>query len=108
MAFFEKAIETMASSSLRCVAIAYRSYESEKVPTKEEELAQWAPENDLVLLAIVGIKVSITGKNYVGLTQTMHSFIYVCILFIILHVGKEHSHRSLLFEVVYVTFMLIY
>ncbi|OMO53213.1 Cation-transporting P-type ATPase [Corchorus capsularis] len=57
MAFFEKAIESMAAGSLRCVAIAYRSYESEKVPTNEEELARWAlPENDLVLLAIVGIK----------------------------------------------------
>ncbi|KAA3471608.1 calcium-transporting ATPase 10, plasma membrane-type-like isoform X2 [Gossypium australe] len=57
MAFFEKAIETMAAGSLRCVAIAYRSYESEKVPTNEEELAKWAlPEDDLVLLAVVGIK----------------------------------------------------
>ncbi|KAL1155444.1 hypothetical protein V6Z11_A08G024700 [Gossypium hirsutum] len=57
MAFFEKAIETMAAGSLRCVAIAYRSYDSEKVPTNEEELAKWAlPEDDLVLLAVVGIK----------------------------------------------------
>ncbi|KAE8673598.1 Calcium-transporting ATPase 8, plasma membrane-type [Hibiscus syriacus] len=57
VAFFEKAIETMAAGSLRCVAIAYRSYEGEKVPTNEEELAQWAvPENDLVFLAVVGIK----------------------------------------------------
>ncbi|XWS28168.1 hypothetical protein CRYUN_Cryun25bG0042600 [Craigia yunnanensis] len=55
--FFEKAIETMAAGSLRCVAIAYRSYESEKVPTNEEELDRWAlPEDDLVLLAIVGLK----------------------------------------------------
>ncbi|XP_007014495.2 PREDICTED: calcium-transporting ATPase 10, plasma membrane-type [Theobroma cacao] len=57
VAFFEKAIESMAAGSLRCVAIAYRSYESEKVPTNEEELARWAlPEDDLVLLAIVGLK----------------------------------------------------
>ncbi|KAK8339281.1 hypothetical protein V6Z12_A08G023800 [Gossypium hirsutum] len=57
MAFFEKAVETMAAGSLRCVAIAYRSYDSEKVPTNEEELAKWAlPEDDLVLLAVVGIK----------------------------------------------------
>ena len=56
--FFKKAIEDMAASSLRCVAIAYRSYEMEKVPTDEEQLAQWVlPEDDLVLLAIVGIKV---------------------------------------------------
>ncbi|XVF19075.1 hypothetical protein REPUB_Repub11eG0078900 [Reevesia pubescens] len=57
VAFFERAIETMAAGSLRCVAIAYRSYESEKVPTNEEELARWAlPEDELVLLAIIGIK----------------------------------------------------
>lgn len=48
----------MAASSLRCVAIAYRSYDLDKVPTGEEQLAQWQlPEDDLVLLAIVGIKV---------------------------------------------------
>lgn len=64
VAFFEKAIESMAAGSLRCVAIAYRSYESEKVPTNEEELARWAlPEDDLVLLAIVGLKVYISGKK---------------------------------------------
>ncbi|KAG6644090.1 calcium-transporting ATPase 10, plasma membrane-type-like isoform X1 [Carya illinoinensis] len=55
--FFKKAIEIMAVSSLRCVAIAYRSCESEEVPSDEEQLAHWSlPENDLVLLAIVGIK----------------------------------------------------
>ncbi|XP_071724578.1 calcium-transporting ATPase 8, plasma membrane-type-like [Rutidosis leptorrhynchoides] len=55
--YFKKAIEDMASSSLRCVAIAYRTYEAEKVPDTEEELSQWVlPEDDLVLLAIVGIK----------------------------------------------------
>ncbi|KAM7272294.1 hypothetical protein ACFE04_026957 [Oxalis oulophora] len=56
-AYFRKAINDMAASSLRCVAIAYRTYEAEKVPKNEEELAQWAlPDDDLVLLAIVGIK----------------------------------------------------
>ncbi|KAK9099789.1 hypothetical protein Scep_023219 [Stephania cephalantha] len=55
--YFKKAIEDMAAGSLRCVAIAYRSYEREKVPNDEEQLAQWVlPEDDLVLLAIVGIK----------------------------------------------------
>lgn len=54
---FKKAIGDMASSSLRCVAMAYRLYEVEKVPSTEEQLDQWAlPEDDLVLLAIVGIK----------------------------------------------------
>lgn len=53
----------MAASSLRCVAVAYRPYELDKVPTEEENLSQWAlPEDNLVLLAIVGIKVkALTG-----------------------------------------------
>lgn len=63
MAFYRKAIEDMAGDSLRCVAIAYRSYEKEKVPTNEEELAHWSlPEDDLVLLGIVGIKVCIFSE----------------------------------------------
>ncbi|KAG4381517.1 hypothetical protein AAZX31_15G159500 [Glycine max] len=57
MTFFKKAIEDMAADSLRCVAIAYRSYEKEKVPTNEELLSHWSlPEDDLILLAIVGLK----------------------------------------------------
>ncbi|WCJ42312.1 calcium-transporting ATPase putative [Euphorbia peplus] len=55
--FFKKAIEDMAACSLRCIAIAYRSFEADKVPTGEEALGQWAlPENDLIMLAIVGLK----------------------------------------------------
>ncbi|KAJ4826372.1 Calcium-transporting ATPase 9, plasma membrane-type [Turnera subulata] len=55
--FFRVAIDEMAARSLRCVAIAYRSYESDKVPADEGGLEKWAlPEDDLVLLAIVGIK----------------------------------------------------
>ncbi|KAB1209585.1 Calcium-transporting ATPase 9, plasma membrane-type [Morella rubra] len=47
----------MAASSLRCVAIAYRLYDSDKVPVDVEQLAQWIlPEDSLVLLAIVGMK----------------------------------------------------
>ncbi|KAG5096845.1 hypothetical protein JHK82_046699 [Glycine max] len=57
MSTFKKAIEDMAADSLRCVAIAYRSYEMKNVPTSEEELAHWSlPEDDLVLLAIIGLK----------------------------------------------------
>ncbi|KAH6837915.1 autoinhibited Ca2+ -ATPase [Perilla frutescens var. hirtella] len=57
LSFFRKAIEDMASGSLRCVAIAYRMCEMDKVPTSEEELDNWQlPEGDLILLAIVGIK----------------------------------------------------
>ncbi|KAG9134731.1 hypothetical protein Leryth_001040 [Lithospermum erythrorhizon] len=57
MSMLKKAIEDMAVESLRCVAIAYRSYDGDKVPSSEEELDQWElPEEDLVLLAIIGIK----------------------------------------------------
>ena len=49
----------MAGRTLRCVALAFRHYEAEKVPTGEE-LSKWVlPEDDLILLAIVGIKVRI-------------------------------------------------
>lgn len=58
-AFFKDAIDDMAARSLRCVAIAYRSYELDKVPSSEQDLDQWSlPEYELVLLAIVGIKVN--------------------------------------------------
>ncbi|KAK6152216.1 hypothetical protein DH2020_014851 [Rehmannia glutinosa] len=57
LSFFKKAIEDMAAGSLRCVAIAYRLYEIENVPTGDEELDNWQlPDGDLILLAIVGIK----------------------------------------------------
>ncbi|KAL9684528.1 hypothetical protein QQ045_021969 [Rhodiola kirilowii] len=55
--FYKQSIENMAAQSLRCVALAYRPCEVEKVPTDEELLSKWElPEDDLVLLAIVGIK----------------------------------------------------
>ncbi|KAJ8899044.1 hypothetical protein K2173_008875 [Erythroxylum novogranatense] len=55
--FFKNAIDLMAERSLRCVAIAYRPYESDKVPIDEEGSGKWnLPEDDLILLAIVGIK----------------------------------------------------
>lgn len=48
----------MAAESLRCVAIAYLSYDMDKIPRSEEELSRWElPEGDLILLAILGIKV---------------------------------------------------
>lgn len=59
MSHFKEAISNMAASSLRCVAIAYRPYDVEKVPT-QEELDHWEiPEGELILLAIVGIKVKL-------------------------------------------------
>lgn len=49
----------MAEKSLRCVAVAYKTFETDMVPTDQEQLSQWTlPEDDLVLLAIVGIKVT--------------------------------------------------
>lgn len=58
--FFKAAVDEMAAKSLRCVAIAYRSCEPDKVPTDEESLDKWTlPEDELILLAIVGIKVYI-------------------------------------------------
>ncbi|KAG6740051.1 hypothetical protein POTOM_057685 [Populus tomentosa] len=57
VSFFKKAIEDMACSSLRCVSIAYRTYDMDKVPADEQQLTQWViPQDDLVLLAIIGIK----------------------------------------------------
>ncbi|CAF1893305.1 unnamed protein product [Brassica oleracea var. botrytis] len=54
--YFKNGIEEMAGRTLRCVALAFRHYEAEKVPTGEE-LSKWVlPEDDLILLAIVGIK----------------------------------------------------
>ncbi|XP_017247687.1 calcium-transporting ATPase 9, plasma membrane-type isoform X2 [Daucus carota subsp. sativus] len=54
---FKKAIEDMAAGSLRCVALAYKKCGRDTVPDNEEELAHWQlPEDDLVLLAIVGLK----------------------------------------------------
>ncbi|KAK9697974.1 hypothetical protein RND81_08G074200 [Saponaria officinalis] len=57
LAFFKEAIVQMSSQSLRCVAIAYRSYVLDEELSDKEKLAQWVvPEDELTLLAIVGIK----------------------------------------------------
>ncbi|TYI06859.1 hypothetical protein ES332_A10G188600v1 [Gossypium tomentosum] len=55
--FFEATIDEMAANCLRCIALAYRLCEQEKVPSNEESFDDWVlPEDNLVLLAIVGIK----------------------------------------------------
>ncbi|XP_030551279.1 calcium-transporting ATPase 9, plasma membrane-type-like isoform X2 [Rhodamnia argentea] len=55
--FFKQAIDDMAARSLRCVAIACRQHDLDGIPADEESLDKWVlPEDDLVLLAIVGIK----------------------------------------------------
>ena len=62
---------------MRCVAIAYRKCEVEKVPTDEEQLAGWVlPEDELILLAIVGIKVHIM-KGYHAACP-LHGYIFYC------------------------------
>eukprot|EP00268_Persea_americana_P056375 TRINITY_DN6643_c0_g2_i2.p1 TRINITY_DN6643_c0_g2~~TRINITY_DN6643_c0_g2_i2.p1 ORF type:complete len:634 (-),score=124.89 TRINITY_DN6643_c0_g2_i2:363-2264(-) len=54
---FMRVIKDMAERSLRCIAFAYRSYDIDHVPNDEEQLEQWKlPEDDLVLLAIAGLK----------------------------------------------------
>jgi Ca2+-transporting ATPase len=58
IAEWRKVIEQMAALTLRCIAFAYSPIEESEVPTNEEDLANWkAPENDLILTAIAGIKV---------------------------------------------------
>ncbi|XP_074566991.1 calcium-transporting ATPase 5, plasma membrane-type-like [Curcuma longa] len=53
---FKKSIETMAAKSLRCVAFAYKMCDRDRVP-EEDKRGDWKlPEDELVLLAIVGIK----------------------------------------------------
>jgi Ca2+-transporting ATPase len=57
MTSFKNSIEEMAAKSLRCVAFAFRSCYKGEVPVVEEEIENWAlPEDELILLAIVGIK----------------------------------------------------
>lgn len=54
---FKKSIEIMAAKSLRCVAFAYKMCDRDRVP-EEDKRGDWKlPEDELVLLAIVGIKV---------------------------------------------------
>ncbi len=53
-----KVIEGMAALTLRCIAFAHRLIEESEVPIGEEAQADWqTPENNLILLAIAGIKV---------------------------------------------------
>ena len=49
----------MAAKSLRCVALAYNPIDLKEV-TNEEKRVNWSlPEDDLILLAIVGMKLTI-------------------------------------------------
>ncbi|KAH8960841.1 hypothetical protein BDL97_05G018100 [Sphagnum fallax] len=52
-----KVIEGMAALTLRCIAFAHCVIEESEVPIGEEAQADWqTPENNLILLAIAGIK----------------------------------------------------
>ncbi|KAJ6853980.1 calcium-transporting ATPase 8, plasma membrane-type-like [Iris pallida] len=53
---FTKSVEDMAAVSLRCVALAYRLFDLQNVPSEEQRDNWKLPEDDLILLAIVGIK----------------------------------------------------
>lgn len=76
--FFKNAIDDMASRSLRCVAIAYRPCNKESVPA-DEDLQKWElPDEDLVLLAIVGIKVGFwsTTPHFVVVLWILDFYFY--------------------------------
>lgn len=56
---FKHVIEKMAGDSLRCVAFGFRRCDVKKIPVSIEQRKQWViPDDELALLAIVGIKVS--------------------------------------------------
>lgn len=52
-------IEDMAASSLRCVAFAYRPHDMGEVPNEDERDDWKLPEDNLIMLGVVGIKVDI-------------------------------------------------
>jgi P-type Ca2+ transporter type 2C len=47
----------MAASSLRCVAFAYRPHDMAEVPNEDQRDDWKLPEDNLIILGIVGIKV---------------------------------------------------
>ncbi|KAK6118714.1 hypothetical protein DH2020_047519 [Rehmannia glutinosa] len=70
--FLRDAIDNMAARSLRCVAIAYRTCEVDEVPTDQEQLAQWnLPDDNLVLLAIVGVREAVELCKHAGVKVRM-------------------------------------
>ncbi|CAO2201012.1 unnamed protein product [Urochloa humidicola] len=59
VAELKKFIEDIAAASLRCVAFAYRTHKMDDVPN-EDQRAEWKlPEDNLIMLGIVGMKVHI-------------------------------------------------
>jgi len=77
----KKIIEGMAAATLRCIAFAYRTCDLHSVPVDEEQSQSWEiPEDNLTLLAIVGIKVKYfevmanDPSNYLGPIYFIPSF----------------------------------
>ncbi|AQK45926.1 Calcium-transporting ATPase 9 plasma membrane-type [Zea mays] len=59
VAEFKKFIEDMAAASLRCVAFAYRTHEMDDVPDEDRREEWQLPEDNLIMLGIVGIKMKL-------------------------------------------------
>ena len=57
VAEFKRFIEDMAAASLRCIAFAYRTYEMDGVPNEDQRDEWKLPDDNLIMLGIVGIKV---------------------------------------------------
>jgi Ca2+-transporting ATPase len=54
---FNDVIEGMAAQALRCIAFAYRPFDETEIPDSEDSRSDWkAPDDGLVLMAVVGIK----------------------------------------------------
>ncbi|KAL1829812.1 hypothetical protein ACET3Z_008224 [Daucus carota] len=70
----------MAAKSLRCVVIAYKKCEMDKVLKDEKHMAEWVlPEDDLVWNAYVGIKnqdsefnLAVFNQNVIQRCQSNH------------------------------------
>jgi Ca2+-transporting ATPase len=53
----KKLIEDMAEQSLRCIAFAYRNLDLKVVPSEEQIINWQLPDNELILIGIIGMKV---------------------------------------------------
>ncbi|KAG0600760.1 hypothetical protein M758_11G058600 [Ceratodon purpureus] len=54
---FNDIIQGMAAKALRCIAFAYRYVDESEIPESEEAQSEWkAPDQELCLMAIAGIK----------------------------------------------------
>jgi hypothetical protein len=71
----------MAALTLRCIAFAHRLIKESEVPIGKQAQADWqTPENDLILLAIAGIKVHFSLDKYTCITPNRYIMISGSIL----------------------------